>query len=254
MTLFGSGFHNFDARPDSARCIWGEANLPTLQRKSSVPSLLERGRAVCPSVEVSEDSPFFYASVKLALNGVEYGEPQFLRFYDQPSLFLEILPVTGGPVAGGTLITLGGYGFRNFDDDDTALGKARCGWGDGDTIVPVEIVTEYIVCATTPKARPGAQNLFVSLNGLDYVDTGKISLRSPSSNLVHPACNPVHPACNPVHPACNPAPPALALRTTGKTFLFYAFSVERVRRLLRGCNPTCLACNPTCPACVQGSM
>ena len=66
--------------------------------------------------------------------------------------------MTGGPVAGGTLITLGGYGFRNFDDDDTALGKARCGWGveDGvvvDTIVPVEIVTEYIVCATTPKVR-----------------------------------------------------------------------------------------------------
>ena len=47
------------------------------------------------------------------------------RVYDQPSLFLEILPVTGGPVAGGTLITLGGYGFRNFDDDDTALGKVR---------------------------------------------------------------------------------------------------------------------------------
>ena len=40
MTLFGAGFHNFDARPDSARCIWGEANVPTLHRKSSVPSVL----------------------------------------------------------------------------------------------------------------------------------------------------------------------------------------------------------------------
>ena len=27
-----------------------------------------------------------------------------------------------------------------------------------DTIVPVEIVTEYIVCATTPKAAAGPQN------------------------------------------------------------------------------------------------
>ena len=61
-----------------------------------MPSLLEPDRAVCSSVEVSEEGPFFYESVKLALNGVEYGEPQFLRFYDQPSLFLEILPVTGG--------------------------------------------------------------------------------------------------------------------------------------------------------------
>ena len=50
MTLFGAGFHNFDARPDSARCIWGEANVPTLHRKASVPSVLEPGRAVCPSV------------------------------------------------------------------------------------------------------------------------------------------------------------------------------------------------------------
>jgi hypothetical protein len=125
--------------------------MPTLRRKASVPSVLEPGRAVCPSVAVSEEGPFFYESVKLArtapnpgptpnsnpspnpdpnphfnpnfnphfnpnfnpnpspspspsqvklaLNGVEYGEPQFLRFYDQPSLFLEILPVTGGPVA-----------------------------------------------------------------------------------------------------------------------------------------------------------
>ena len=39
--------------------------------------------------------------------------------------------------------------------------------------MPVEIVTEYIVCATTPKAAAGQQNLWVSLNGLDYVDTGK---------------------------------------------------------------------------------
>ena len=45
-----------------------------------------------------------------------------------------------------------------------------------DTIVPVEIVTEYIVCATTPKAAAGPQNLWVSLNGLDYVDTGWLGL------------------------------------------------------------------------------
>ena len=113
---------------------------------------------MCPSVEVSEEGPFFYESVKLALNGVEYGEPQFLRFYDQPSLFLEILPVTGGPVAGGTLITLGGYGFRNFDDDDTALGKARCGWGveDGATLTLTLALTLTLTLTPTRRAAAGA--------------------------------------------------------------------------------------------------
>ena len=35
--------------------------------RASVPSLLEPDRAVCSSVEVSEEGPFFYESVKLAL-------------------------------------------------------------------------------------------------------------------------------------------------------------------------------------------
>ena len=69
-------------------------------------SLLTDDTVVCRSVEVGDASPFFYSSVKVALNGVEYGEPQFLRYYDQPSLFLELLPVTGGPIAGGTIVTL----------------------------------------------------------------------------------------------------------------------------------------------------
>ena len=62
--------------------------MPTLERFVSQPSVLEDDRIVCDSVEVDAISPFFYSSVKVALNGVEYAEPQFLRFYDQPSLRL----------------------------------------------------------------------------------------------------------------------------------------------------------------------
>ena len=56
----------------------------------------------------------------------------------------------------------------NFDDspnDANALAKARCRWGGADDSVPTEMVTEYVVCATAPKAMPGLQPLTVALNG-----------------------------------------------------------------------------------------
>ena len=72
-------------------------------------------------------------------------------------------------VIGGTLITLGGFGFRNFDEDDrTALAKARCGWGDGNgganAIVPIEMTQEYVVCHTARKEYAGSQFLSIALN------------------------------------------------------------------------------------------
>ena len=60
MTLFGSGFHNFDAKPESVRCIWGAANVPTHERFASVPSVLEDDRTICDSVSVSDEGPYFY--------------------------------------------------------------------------------------------------------------------------------------------------------------------------------------------------
>ena len=60
----------------------------------------------------------------VALNGVGKWCSQFVRFYDQP--LVEIQLVTGGPVAGGTLITLGGF-VCNFDDDRGAAKAAAAG-------------------------------------------------------------------------------------------------------------------------------
>ena len=55
----------------------------------STPVSLTADTIVCASVQVGEASPYFYSAVKVALNGVEYGVPQFVRFYDQPSLFVD---------------------------------------------------------------------------------------------------------------------------------------------------------------------
>jgi hypothetical protein len=38
---------------------------------------------------------FYFVALKLSLNGVEYGVPQFVRYYEQPRLFLDLVPVTG---------------------------------------------------------------------------------------------------------------------------------------------------------------
>ena len=58
MTLSGAGFHNFDGRAASARCVWGDAHVPTEERYTSVPSVLDDDRVVCTSVQVGDASPY----------------------------------------------------------------------------------------------------------------------------------------------------------------------------------------------------
>lgn len=176
VTLHGAGFGRFDSDAASARCIWGAANRLPEDRVLTVPSELGSDYAVCESAQVDDITPFFYASVKLALNGLEYSTPQFFRFYGHPKQFIELVPVNGGPIAGGSVITLGGYGFRNFDEEATALAKARCRWGDdepGGTNVPLALEADNVVCETAARATPGEVELAVSLNGADFVGTGQ---------------------------------------------------------------------------------
>lgn len=103
MTLSGSGFANFDGDASTARCVWGAANVHAEHRATTTPTVLEDDQIVCRSTQVGAISPYFYSSVKIALNGIEYGVSQYVRFYDQPSLFLDLQPITGGPIAGGSV-------------------------------------------------------------------------------------------------------------------------------------------------------
>ena len=101
-----------------------------------------------------------------------------MRYYEQPRLFLDLVPVTGGPISGGTIITLGGFGFTNFDTEATGVGKSRCRWGEGG--VPVEAMalnSESIVCPTSPRATAADVTLRVSING--QVRLAKMPTRSP---------------------------------------------------------------------------
>ena len=178
MTFHGAGFSNFGAQADMARCVWGPAAVPTATRTMTTPTVLEDDRFVCATSEVSGFSgAFYFVAVKLSLNGVEYGVPQFVRYYEQPRLFLDLVPVTGGPISGGTVITLGGFGFINFDSEDTRVAKARCRWGNDNATVdvtPIALLSDSIVCATSPRPDAADVTLRVSTNGQDFVDTLKV--------------------------------------------------------------------------------
>jgi hypothetical protein len=176
MTFQGEGFASFGAQAHMARCVWGPAAVPTETRTMTTPASLSDDRFVCATSAVLDFSgAFYFVAVKLSLNGVEYGVPQFVRYYEQPRLFLDLVPVTGGPISGGTVITLGGFGFINFDSWETRVAKARCQWGDNATaVVPIALFSDSIVCATSPRSAAADVTLRVSTNGQDFVDTLKV--------------------------------------------------------------------------------
>ena len=176
MTFQGSGFGSFGVQASIARCVWGPAAVPTIERTMTTPVELADDGFVCATSAVEGFSgAFYFVAVKLSLNGVEYGAPQFVRFYEQPRLFLDLVPVTGGPISGGTVITLGGFGFVNFDSEVTGVTKARCRWGQNATaVVPIALFSDSIVCATSPRENAADVTLRVSTNGQDFVDTFKV--------------------------------------------------------------------------------
>ena len=71
--------------------------VPYILTGLSTPSALDDGRVVCDSEKVDGFSgEFYFVAVKLSLNGIEYGVPQFVRYYEEPRLFRNLEPITGG--------------------------------------------------------------------------------------------------------------------------------------------------------------
>ena len=97
---------------------------------------------------------------ELALNGVDGSPSEVLfTFYPQPQL--HALSMTGGPIEGGTVVTLHGSGFGAFglvarplswslDGGASASHRivSRCRFGD--TVVPVIDMSDVRAVCTTP--------------------------------------------------------------------------------------------------------
>ena len=90
ITLSGvPGFDAFDGRGIGAR-LWGEANTyRDGRRPMSTPVSLTADTIVCRRCRHGRGVAVLLLAVRWP-NGVEYGVPQFVRFYDQPTLFVEI--------------------------------------------------------------------------------------------------------------------------------------------------------------------
>ena len=125
-----------------------------------------------------------------AINGQQFiRTPLRVRYYVQPddaSLWVLDAGITRGPSTGGTLWTirhadarLAPAGMTGVDADGNPVYKRYCRWGGADATEaeppaagddPATVIT----CASAAKARDfaGEVAVAVSLNGVDYSDTG----------------------------------------------------------------------------------
>lgn len=100
MTLHGEGLANFDPEASTARCIWGAAAVETQERTMTPLSIIDDQHVTCETAAVTGFSgAAYFVAVKVSLNGIEYGVPQFVRYYEQPRLFLDLVPVVCMPHA-----------------------------------------------------------------------------------------------------------------------------------------------------------
>ena len=154
----------------------------------TTPSILEDGTIVCDSFDRGAFADFSDVDreVIVSLNGVDFVRTQLTyKYYTQPYNITHMEPVTGGNTRGGTVITLFGKGFHEFEGkrciEELACSEnpippkfARCRWTDGLTLddTPAILLSgTQLQCAAPYKPETGTHDLFVSLNGADFDPT-----------------------------------------------------------------------------------
>jgi len=159
-------------------------------------ALISGAAAVASGVDyvgscVTMASPNGAVPLRVALNGID-GTPSgemagddhdsdgisievAFTFYEQPQL--HTLELTGGPVAGGSLITIAGIGFDAFGATPYAQawhregGRSsshqlisRCRFG-GREVPILDTTRTRVICTTPPQPVVGVVNLTIALNG-----------------------------------------------------------------------------------------
>ena len=128
----------------------------------TTPSILEDGTIVCDSFDRGAFADFSDVDreVIVSLNGVDFVRTQLTyKYYTQPYNITAMEPVTGGNTRGGTLVTLYGKGFHEFEGkrciEELACSEnpippkfARCRWTDGLTL-------DELLGPEDPLDRPG---------------------------------------------------------------------------------------------------
>ena len=158
ITLFGIGFDSLltgemitHKQVGEAKCRFGLAVTDvvaigtTFSTTYPVPSATDVGerrttvQCVAPPMSLLHymARPIGEVEVTLALNGVHFNSarpPVIYRYYDQRVTYIH---PTGGPIGGGTMVTLQGYGLDALSDGGSSL---RCRFGSVRVRVELQIV------------------------------------------------------------------------------------------------------------------
>ena len=141
VTLYGTGFHDFNGDVALARVGFGGNESLRQPVNALQPTTLE---VTAPAVGGNESIEVMLA---LSLNGVDFDEgmtPVTYKYYYHSS---RLLVPSGGPAVGGTAVTVHGEGFESFDGRATS---ARCRFGE--QVVPVTSLDDAAVACVAPPA------------------------------------------------------------------------------------------------------
>ena len=142
----------------------------------TTPIELTDERVVCASFDrgARADFPDVDREFVLALNGVDFVRTQqTYKYFASPYNITAMAPVTGGTTNGGTVITLYGRGFHEFEGKRTPQ-FAKCRFADGrtsDDTTAIYLSGSQLRCATPSKPDTATHELLVSLNGADFDPT-----------------------------------------------------------------------------------
>jgi hypothetical protein len=152
VTVFGANFVD----SDSLACRFGASRVVSAAFVS--PSRLE---CAAPSWHSSAA-----VTVEVSMNGVDFtAEGVVFQYFSQPEV-ASFSPSAGG-VDGGTAVVLFGSNFTS-----SALLSCRFGW----TVVPASfIAADTVICVAPAAATAGAVPVAVTLNGVDFYETGDLS-------------------------------------------------------------------------------
>ena len=150
--------------------------MAPLLRYMTTPLFMSDTTVICESFDrgAFADFPDVDREFVLALNGADFVRTSVpFAYYTQPYNLTTMAPVTGGSTLGGTIITLHGLGFHEYEGTRTPQ-FARCRFTDGldmDETIALYLSSSELRCATPSKPDTAVHDLLVSLNGADFDPT-----------------------------------------------------------------------------------
>lgn len=181
ITLYSSGLSALGRyQPPAsgeARCRWGFW-LPTdTVYRETAAVRVGSDHLVCPTLPQGEEAT---DRMSVAINGLQFVFTPFsVEFYRQPGHVQLVEGLLRGPSSGGTRWTMHDPGARLTGFAHTEAALRFCRWGGTDDTIaeppdPLVNASDTLVCRAADKGPSfaGPVQVQISLNGLDFSDTG----------------------------------------------------------------------------------